>query len=87
MARLASHWVRIQRDRGFWRNWPEAQLKELVDYSRERGVKLIIWSSRISVQDPLELRKWFDMCNRVGVAGVKIDFFDHEHKEVVDSTR
>jgi alpha-glucosidase len=24
------------------------------------------------------------MCNRVGVAGVKIDFFDHEHKEVVD---
>ena len=24
------------------------------------------------------------MCNRVGVAGLKIDFFDHEHKAVID---
>jgi alpha-glucosidase len=69
---------------GFWRNWTEAQLKELVDYSRERGVKLFIWSSRAEVQDPKKLQEWFDMCNRVGVVGVKIDFFDHEHKEVVD---
>jgi alpha-glucosidase len=85
MARLASQLgFEYNVIEGFWRNWPEAQLKELADYSRERGVKLIIWSSRISVQDPQELRKWFDMCNRVGVAGVKIDFFDHEHKEVID---
>jgi alpha-glucosidase len=69
---------------GFWRNWPEVQLKELADYSRERGVKLIIWSSRSEVQDPQRLQDWFDLCNRTGVAGVKIDFFDHEHKEVVD---
>ena len=69
---------------GFWRNWTEAQLKDVVDYSRARGVKIIIWSSRAQVQDPQKLKDWFDMCSRVGVAGVKIDFFDHEHKEVVD---
>ena len=28
---------------GTWSRWPEAQLKELVDYSRQRGVKLLIW--------------------------------------------
>jgi alpha-glucosidase len=85
MARLASQLgFEYNVIEGFWRNWPEAQLKELVDYSRERGVKLIVWSSRISVQDPQKLKEWFDLCNRVGVAGVKIDFFDHEHKEVVD---
>jgi alpha-glucosidase len=85
MARLASQLgFEYNVIEGFWRNWGEAQLKDLVDYSRERGVKLIIWSSRISVQEPRKLEEWFEMCNRVGVAGVKIDFFDHEHKEVVD---
>ncbi|MGA3095434.1 MAG: glycoside hydrolase family 97 catalytic domain-containing protein, partial [Bryobacteraceae bacterium] len=69
---------------GFWRNWTEAQLKEVVDYSRARGVGVIIWSSRAQVQDPQKLKEWFDMCSRVGVAGVKIDFFDHENKEVID---
>ena len=69
---------------GFWRSWPEAQLKEVVDYSRERGVKTILWSSRAQVQDPQRLQAWFDLCNRVGAAGVKIDFFDHENKEVID---
>jgi alpha-glucosidase len=69
---------------GFWRNWTEAQLKDVVDYSRARGVKVIVWSSRASVQDPQKLKEWFDLCNRVGVAGVKIDFFDHENKEVID---
>jgi alpha-glucosidase len=69
---------------GFWRNWTEAQLKDLADYSRARGVKLIIWATRADVQEPQKLKDWFDMCNRVGVAGVKIDFFDHENKEVID---
>jgi alpha-glucosidase len=69
---------------GFWSRWPEAQLKELADYSRERGVKILIWTSRKSIQDPRKMRDFFDLCQRTGVAGAKIDFFDHEHKEVVD---
>ncbi len=85
MARLASQLgFEYNVIEGFWRNWSEAQLKDVVDYSRERGVKLIVWSSRAQVQEPQKLREWFDLCGRVGVAGVKIDFFDHEHKEVVD---
>jgi len=69
---------------GFWSRWPEAQLKELVDYSGQRGVKILIWSSRKAIQDPAKLREFFEMCRRTGVAGAKIDFFDHENKEVVD---
>ncbi len=30
------------------------------------------------------MRDFFEMCRRTGVAGAKIDFFDHENKEVVD---
>jgi alpha-glucosidase len=69
---------------GFWAKWPESQLKELVDYSRQRGVRILIWRGRSALGDPQRVRELFEMCRRTGVAGVKIDFFDHEHKEVID---
>ena len=69
---------------GFWAKWPESQLKELVDYSRERGVKIIVWRSRSALGDEKSIRSLFELLRRTGVAGVKIDFFDHEHKEVID---
>jgi alpha-glucosidase len=69
---------------GFWSKWPENQLKELVDYSRKRGVQIIVWKSRGELGDMKRLREFFEICRRTGVAGAKIDFFDHENKEVVD---
>ena len=69
---------------GFWSKWPESQLKELVDYSRGRGVKIIVWRSRSSLGNEKAIREMFEVLRRTGVAGVKIDFFDHEHKEVID---
>jgi len=69
---------------GFWSRWPEADLKELVDYSRKLGVGILIWRSRRDLADEKNMREMFEMCRRAGVAGVKIDFFDHEHKEVID---
>ena len=64
--------------------WPESQFKELADYCRERGVKLIIWKHSRDVKDEKSARELYDICRRTGVAGVKIDFFDHEHKEIID---
>lgn len=69
---------------GFWAKWPESQLKELVDYSRQRGVGIIVWRSRSALGDEKRIRDLFELLRRTGVAGVKIDFFDHEHKEVID---
>ncbi len=69
---------------GFWSKWPESQLRELVDYSRERGVGIIVWRSRASLGGEKSIRGMFEVLRRAGVAGVKIDFFDHEHKEVID---
>jgi alpha-glucosidase len=68
----------------FWRSWPESQLKEFADYARQRGVKLFLWSIRSLFPDQKSIEDHFALCNRVGAAGVKIDFFDHENKEVVD---
>lgn len=69
---------------GFWSRWPESQLKELVDYSRERGVGIVVWKHSNQLRTPESRREFFEICRRAGVAGAKIDFFDHEHKEVVD---
>ncbi len=68
----------------FWRSWPEEQLKEVVEYGRARGVRLFVWSIRSMLQDPKAMEEHFALCSRVGIAGCKIDFFDHENKEVVD---
>jgi alpha-glucosidase len=69
---------------GFWSSWPESTLKEVVDYSRERGVGVVIWRNRNQLRTPESRRDFFAMCRRTGVAGAKIDFFDSEHKELID---
>jgi alpha-glucosidase len=86
MARLASElgfeYIVLE---GFWRSsWSEAELKDVVAYARERGVKAFVWYIRSALQDPKILEQNLELCNRVGIAGLKIDFFDHEHKEVID---
>jgi alpha-glucosidase len=86
MARLASELgFEYMVLEGFWRSsWNEAQLKDVVAYARERGVKAFVWYIRSAIQDPKILEQNLELCNRVGIAGLKIDFFDHEHKEVID---
>ena len=69
---------------GFWRSWPESQLKEVVDYSRERGVKILLWTSSADFADPKYLEDTANLCNRTGAAGLKIDFWDDEHKWLID---
>ena len=69
---------------GFWRDWPASDLRELVEYSRERGVGVLVWYHSGRLHTPEERREFFTRCNEAGVAGVKIDFLDHEAKEIVD---
>jgi alpha-glucosidase len=72
---------------GFWSRWPDEQLKELVDYSRQRGVGLILWKHSRQLRTPEEREEFFNRLQQAGAAGAKIDFFDHEHKEVMDLYR
>jgi alpha-glucosidase len=73
-----------QEVEGYWRHWSEAQIKELVDYSRRKGVGIWLWTNRRSMATEEQRQAFFDLCNRTGVVGVKIDFFDSEAKEVID---
>jgi alpha-glucosidase len=69
---------------GFWRKFSDADLRGLVDLGRDQKVGLWLWRHSKELRDPEARRSFFTMCESLGVAGVKLDFFDHEAKEVID---
>jgi alpha-glucosidase len=69
---------------GFWQRWSDADLKELVDASAGYKVGVFLWMHSKDLHDPEARRQRLDRAARAGAAGVKIDFFDHEAKEVVE---
>ena len=80
-ARLGAKYHIVE---GLWRRWTDAQVREIVKYSGERGVRLLFWKHSRQLRTPEERDAFFDLLEDAGVAGAKIDFFDHEHKEDVD---
>ena len=69
---------------GLWRRWTDDQLRELVSYSGERKVGILLWVHSRDIQGRDARRALFERLHGFGVAGVKIDFLDHEAKEVID---
>jgi alpha-glucosidase len=69
---------------GFWQRWPESQMRELVDYSNQQKVGLWVWKHSKDLRTAEARENFFGLCQRVGFAGAKIDFFDHEAKEIID---
>jgi alpha-glucosidase len=69
---------------GFWSRWSEAQMREAVEFSRRHKVSLLFWKHSRDLRTPEARKQFFGLCQRIGVVGAKIDFFDHEAKEVID---
>ena len=69
---------------GFAYGWPDEQIKEFVEYSRQQGVRVLFWRHSNQLRTPEEQDAFFKRLHDLGVAGAKIDFFDHEAKELVD---
>jgi alpha-glucosidase len=69
---------------GFWSRWSDEQIKELVEYTKQQDVRLLFWIHSNRLSTPREREEFFMRLHRLGVAGAKIDFLDHEAKEVID---
>jgi alpha-glucosidase len=69
---------------GFWQRWPESDLRELIEYSRQQHVGIWLWKHSRDIRDPAARTAFFQHAQSVGAVGVKLDFFDHEAKEVMD---
>ena len=69
---------------GFWARWGGDTLRQLIDYSRQKKVGIWLWKHSKSLRNAAERQAFFKQCHELGVAGLKIDFFDHEAKETID---
>ncbi|ULL16279.1 glycoside hydrolase [Paenibacillus sp. H1-7] len=69
---------------GFAYRWTDEQIREIVEYSNERGVRLMFWRHSNQLRTEESREEFFSRLHRLGVSGAKIDFFDHEAKENID---
>jgi len=69
---------------GFWHKWTDAELRELVQYSAVKGVDIWLWEHSKNLWDAGTRHALFQRCHDLGIRGLKIDFFDHEAKDVID---
>jgi alpha-glucosidase len=69
---------------GQWQKWTDAELRDLVEYSKARNVGIWVWRHRRTLGDAIERQKLFAALRDAGVVGIKVDFLDHEAKEVID---
>jgi alpha-glucosidase len=69
---------------GVWSRWTTEQRKEMVGYSKAQGVGVWFWKHSKQLRTAKDQDEFFAMLHGLGVVGAKIDFFDHEAKEVVD---
>ncbi|GAB4517684.1 MAG: glycoside hydrolase family 97 protein [Amphiplicatus sp.] len=78
-----------------WNKAGETAMRELVAYARERGVDLFFWYNsggrhnvvseepRNRLDDPARRRKEFAMLQRMGVKGVKVDFWQSDKQDII----
>lgn len=69
---------------GFWSRWSDEQIKEIVEYSKQQGVGLWFWRHTNQLRTPEAREAFFKRLHDFGVTGAKLDFLDHEAKEIID---
>jgi alpha-glucosidase len=69
---------------GFWQRWSDADQRALIDDARQHGVGIWLWKHSRDLHDPEARRAFFAHLADIGAVGAKIDFLDHEAKEVID---
>jgi alpha-glucosidase len=69
---------------GQWARWTEAELREVIADAKAKNVGIWLWRHSRTLHDPQERRQFFQMAQDVGAVGVKVDFLDHEAREVID---
>ncbi len=81
-----------------WSNWKDSinnrtawdMMKELVDYSAKKGVRIWVWKAYPDrkgipgINEAAKRKVFFQKCKDLGIAGMKVDFFDSEAQEIVD---
>jgi len=57
---------------------------KIADYAKQKGVKLIAWLHTGRVDTEKRMNEVFGMLHDIGIAGIKVDFFDSENQWTMD---
>ena len=91
----AMHWPYILIDAGWDQEFGHAGMEKLVGYARSKGVDVFLWyassgwwndivQSPVNVMcDPIERKPEMRWLERIGVKGVKVDFFGGDKQETM----
>ena len=63
---------------------PSLNLQEVVEYGKEKGVRVILWALWDQIDQQME--KVFPYYSKMGIAGFKIDYIDRDDQLAVAST-
>ena len=63
---------------------PGIDVKEIVEYGKQKGIGVILWASWLSITQQMD--KVFPFYSEMGIKGFKIDFFDRDDQIAVAST-
>jgi alpha-glucosidase len=69
---------------GLWAKWTMEERRDVVEFSKRMGVGVWFWRHSNQLRTAQAQDEFFTMLHDLGVVGAKIDFFDHEAKEVID---
>jgi len=69
---------------GFWSKWSDDSIRDLVNYSKQKNVGIFVWVHSKELRDTATRHQLFKRCHDLGIAGLKIDFFDNEGKATID---
>ena len=58
--------------------------EKIIDYANKKGVKLIAWLHTGICDTPTRMDRVFSMLQDIGIAGIKIDFFDSENQPTME---
>ena len=62
---------------------PQMNLKEIIDYGKQKNVGIFLWASWYAINQRLE--ETFSQYSKLGVKGFKIDFLDRDDQKMVQS--
>jgi alpha-glucosidase len=69
---------------GLWQRWTDAQMHDFMADAQAKHVGIWLWKDSRALATVDQQRAFFDLCRSLGVVGAKVDFFDHEGKEMID---
>ena len=64
---------------------PELRLPEIIEYARQRGVRIRLWVHWKSLEGDM-LEKAFSRYEEWGIAGLMVDFLDRDDQEMIEWT-